>query len=80
MPDSCPSDRFVRRAGQLGAVVDALVPLHQMDEVHQLVAGDAERLADWLLGVNSSYAVCKAVGFGNNSLGTNKFQEIGADK
>ena len=23
----------------------------------------------WLLGVNSSHAICKAVGFGNNSLG-----------
>ena len=33
------------------------------------LAADSRNKADWLLGVNSSYAVCKAVGFGNNSLG-----------
>ena len=33
------------------------------------LAADSRNRADWLLGVNSSYAVCKAVGFGNNSLG-----------
>lgn len=32
------------------------------------LAADSRNKADWLLGVNSSYAVCKAVGFGNNSL------------
>ena len=25
--------------------------------------------ADWILGINASYAMCKAMGFGNNSLG-----------
>ena len=33
------------------------------------LAADSRNKADWLLGINSSYAVCKAVGFGNNSLG-----------
>lgn len=33
------------------------------------LAADSRNKADWLLGVNSSYAVCKAVDFGNNSLG-----------
>ena len=33
------------------------------------LAADSRNKADWLLGVNSSYAVCKAVGFGINSLG-----------
>ena len=33
------------------------------------LAADSRNKADWLLGVNSSYTVCKAVGFGNNSLG-----------
>lgn len=33
------------------------------------LAADSRNKADWLLGVNSSYAVCMAVGFGNNSLG-----------
>lgn len=33
------------------------------------LAADSRNRADWLLGVNSSYAICKAVGFGNNSLG-----------
>ncbi|MTU81239.1 DNA topoisomerase [Parabacteroides merdae] len=33
------------------------------------LAADSRNEADWLLGVNSSYAVCKAIGFGNNSLG-----------
>ena len=33
------------------------------------LAADSRNKADWLLGVNSSYAVGKAVGFGNNSLG-----------
>lgn len=41
-----------------------------LQPVRQLVlAADSRNKADWLLGVNSSYAVCKAVGFGNNSLG-----------
>lgn len=33
------------------------------------LAADSRNKADWLLGVNSSYAVCKAIGFGNNLLG-----------
>jgi len=33
------------------------------------LAADSRNKADWLLGVNSSYAVYKAIGFGNNSLG-----------
>ena len=33
------------------------------------LAADSRNKADWLLGVNSNYAVCKAIGFGNNSLG-----------
>ena len=33
------------------------------------LAADSRNKADWLLGGNSSYAVCKAIGFGNNSLG-----------
>jgi len=33
------------------------------------LAAASRNKADWLLGVNSSYAVCKAIGFGNNSLG-----------
>ena len=44
-----------------------LRPCHQFDNL--FLAADSRNKADWLLGVNSSYAVCKAVGFGNNSLG-----------
>ena len=44
------------------------------------LAADSRNKADWLLGVNSSYAVCKAVGFGNNSLGRVQTPCIGSDK
>lgn len=44
-----------------------LRPCHQFDNL--FLAADSRNRADWMLGVNSSYAVCKAVGFGNNSLG-----------
>ena len=44
-----------------------LRPCSQFDSL--FLAADSRNRADWMLGVNSSYAVCKAVGFGNNSLG-----------
>ena len=44
-----------------------LLPCDLFDNL--FLAADSRNRADWLLGVNSSYAVCKAVGFGNNSLG-----------
>lgn len=44
-----------------------LLPCDRFDNLFQ--AADSRNRADWLLGVNSSYAICKAVGFGNNSLG-----------
>ena len=52
-----------------------------LQPVRQLVFGgrQPQQKADWLLGVNSSYAVCKAVGFGNNSLGGYR-PCIGSDK
>lgn len=33
------------------------------------LSADSRNKADWLLGVNASYAICKATGLGNNSLG-----------
>lgn len=33
------------------------------------IAADSRNKADWLLGVNASYAICRATGLGNNSLG-----------
>ena len=45
----------------------SLLPCDRFDNLFQ--AADSRNRADWLLGVNSSYAICKAVGFGNNSLG-----------
>lgn len=33
------------------------------------LAADSRNKADWLLGVNASYAFCRATGLGNNSLG-----------
>ena len=33
------------------------------------LAADSRNKADWILGINASYAMCKAMGFGNNSLG-----------
>ena len=47
--------------------MENLRPCSQFDNL--FLAADSRNKADWLLGVNSSYAVCKAVGFGNNSLG-----------
>ena len=44
-----------------------LLPYDRFDNL--FLAADSRNRADWLLGVNSSYAICKAVGFGNNSLG-----------
>lgn len=44
-----------------------LRPCHQFDNL--FLAADSRNRADWMLGVNSSYAVCKAVGFGNNFTG-----------
>lgn len=44
-----------------------LCPCNRFDKL--FLAADSRNRADWLLGVNSSYAICKAVGFGNNSLG-----------
>ena len=48
-------------------VMENLRPCALFDNL--FLAADSRNKADWLLGVNSSYAVCKAVGFGNNSLG-----------
>ncbi|MBB4045806.1 DNA topoisomerase [Bacteroides reticulotermitis] len=36
---------------------------------HLYLAGDSLGKADWLLGQNASYALCRATGMGNNSLG-----------
>lgn len=47
--------------------MENLLPCSLFDNL--FLAADSRNKADWLLGVNSSYAVCKAVGFGNNSLG-----------
>ena len=44
-----------------------LLPCDRFDNL--FLAADSRNRADWLLGVNSSYAICKAVDFGNNSLG-----------
>ena len=33
------------------------------------LAADSRNKADWILGVNACYAMCKATGLGNNSLG-----------
>ena len=32
------------------------------------LSADSRNKADWILGINASYAMCKATGFGNNSL------------
>lgn len=47
--------------------IENLRPCSLFDNL--FLAADSRNKADWLLGVNSSYAVCKAIGFGNNSLG-----------
>ena len=52
------------------AILDGMANLQPCDRFDSLfLAADTRNRADWMLGVNSSYAVCKAVGFGNNSLG-----------
>lgn len=33
------------------------------------LSADSRNKADWVLGINASYAICKATGLGNNSLG-----------
>lgn len=33
------------------------------------LSADSRNKADWILGINASYAICKATGLGNNSLG-----------
>lgn len=33
------------------------------------LSADSRNKADWLLGMNASYAICRATGLGNNSLG-----------
>lgn len=47
--------------------MENLRPVRMYDNL--FLASDSRNKADWLLGVNASYAVCKATGLGNNSLG-----------
>ena len=47
--------------------MENLLPVRMFDNL--FLASDSRNKADWLLGVNASYAVCKATGLGNNSLG-----------
>lgn len=47
--------------------MENLYPCSLFDNMY--LAADSRNKADWLLGMNASYAVCKATGFGNNSLG-----------
>ena len=54
-----------------------LLPCDRFDNL--FLAADSRNRADWLLGVNSSYAICKAVGFGNNSLGRVQTTRTGGD-
>lgn len=42
-------------------------PLEMYDSLSR--AGDSRAKADWLLGMNASYALCRATGLGNHSLG-----------
>ena len=44
-----------------------LLPMRMFDGM--FLAADSRNKADWLLGVNASYAICKATGLGNHSLG-----------
>ena len=44
-----------------------LLPAGMFDRMFQ--ASDSRNKADWLLGMNASYALCKATGLGNHSLG-----------
>lgn len=45
----------------------SLLPMRMFDGM--FLAADSRNKADWLLGVNASYAICKATGLGNHSLG-----------
>lgn len=44
-----------------------LLPVRMFDRI--FLASDSRNKADWLLGMNASYALCKATGLGNHSLG-----------
>ena len=44
-----------------------LLPAGMFDRMFQ--ASDSRNKADWVLGLNASYALCQATGTGNNSLG-----------
>ncbi len=44
-----------------------LLPVRMFDRMFQ--ASDSRNKADWLLGMNASYALCRATGLGNHSLG-----------
>ena len=46
---------------------DSLQPMRMYDGL--FAAADCRNKADWTLGVNASYAICKATGLGNHSLG-----------
>lgn len=47
--------------------MDRIQPLNRYDGL--FMAGDSRAKADWLLGMNASYALCRATGLGNHSLG-----------
>lgn len=47
--------------------MDNLKPDSLYDAMY--VTADSRNKADWLLGMNASYAICHATGMGNNSLG-----------
>ena len=55
------TDEAIRRG------MDNLLPERMFDGMY--LAADSRNKADWLLGVNASYAICKATGIGNHSLG-----------
>ena len=47
--------------------LDNLQPMRMYDGL--FTAADCRNKADWTLGVNASYTICKATGLGNHSLG-----------
>lgn len=47
--------------------MENLLPARMFDRM--FLASDSRNKADWLLGMNASYALCKATGLGNHSLG-----------
>ena len=55
------TDEAIRRG------MENLLPMRMFDGM--FLAADSRNKADWLLGVNASYAICKATGLGNHSLG-----------